>query len=143
MGDVTRLVLTPVIAIYGEHPSENPDTVYDLYESILGGYENHLLTAATKGVLGTFYPSKKAPWPAPALFRTKAEEYAAKKSMASSPGDYRVERPSHAAKPTQQDIARDNDRKNWRDGIDAAYGSMDRYLLKHGPTMKYDWDKKP
>lgn len=73
MGDVTRLIIVPMEALFGPMPSSDTDTVLDVYERTLGGYDNETLKAAFDKVCETFIPSRRMAWPAPAMIRSSCQ----------------------------------------------------------------------
>lgn len=73
MGDVTKFVIEPMMALFGPVTSSDTDTVLDVYERTLGGYENETLKAAFDKVCETFVPSRRMAWPAPAMIRSACQ----------------------------------------------------------------------
>lgn len=141
MGNVYATIIGPAVTLYGEPPSDDREAVFDIYEKILRGYRDDALEATWKVTAGEYFPSKRNPWPAPAIFKKHADEYLEKQPQREA-ASWKPDR-TLAAPPTTDDYAKDYDRRRWRESVVEKYGSMDKYLLTHGPKMKYFWDKKP
>lgn len=76
MGDVLRNVVTPMIATYGELETDDQDLVVAAYERLLAVYSDNTLTKAWDLVAADYLPSKRMPWPAPALIKRACEKVA-------------------------------------------------------------------
>lgn len=74
MGDVTTHILSPMFALYGPLETDDADMVMDLYERALAGYANATLQRAFLDVSRSYFPSKRNPHPAPAMFVRACEK---------------------------------------------------------------------
>ena len=68
MGDVNKFIIAPATTLYGAIDTDDADMFLDLYEKALGGFSNQILERAFVVASKGFYPSKRVPWPAPAIF---------------------------------------------------------------------------
>mgnify|MGYP000085430274 CR=1 FL=1 len=69
MGNVQALIIQQMIDVFGDHPSDNPSGVYRTYQHHLGGFSDEVLTKGWARVSGDYFPSKRNPWPAPAIVK--------------------------------------------------------------------------
>lgn len=72
MGDVVGKLLTPLAAVFGPMPNDDP-AVLQAYQRSLEGFSDEVLERAATEIIGTFLPSKVRPWPAPAICRKACE----------------------------------------------------------------------
>lgn len=138
MGDVSKYVLEPLTALYGEPKSANVDAALDMYETVLCEFSNEALKAGTAHICGDYLPSRDKPWPAPALIKRAVMAYLERQPQAQVHAAY--ERKCYA-EPTPAEVKdKDADRREWRKQIVEEYGSMDAYLLRtNGRGSKSTW----
>lgn len=85
MGDVSKHLLERLTRIFGEVEADDVQGYLAAYERALGRYSDAVLMRAAADIEASFVPSKRHPWPAPALC-IKAADKAAGAAAATTPG---------------------------------------------------------
>jgi len=67
MGNVMDRFIKPLIALYGDLDTDDADMVFDVYCKQLRSFDDEVLEAGFSTVAGSYYPSKRNPWPSPAI----------------------------------------------------------------------------
>jgi hypothetical protein len=76
MGNVSKYILDPGARLFGPFDTDDADMVMDLYERALGHLSDRALEGAFVIASREYMPSKRNPWPAPAIFARAAERVA-------------------------------------------------------------------
>ena len=74
MPDIDGKFLNPLIALYGDLGTDDTDLVLDLYTKTLAGFADDVLEGGFAHVAGTYIPSKRNPWPSPAICKKACEK---------------------------------------------------------------------
>lgn len=131
MSDVATNFIKPMVALYGEIDSDDTGLVLGVYRKTLSGYLDEDLKAGFQTVADTYIPSKRSPWPKPAICRKACEEAAQKRLKSAPPSKGRVSfDPVRRAPPDEVTQRRWDEAAAWREQVVAKYGSVDAFLLQ-------------
>lgn len=136
MPDVLANFIKPMIALYGEPAGDDQELVFNVYRKTLNGYRDEDLKAGFQIVADTYIPSKRAPWPTPAICRKACEQAAQQRLKTQGAEGPKVSLPPVQRAPYDEaTLERWELAAKWREKTIAEYGSVDAYLLKHRPTQ--------
>lgn len=122
-------IVEPMIALYGELGTDDAEMVADLYERLLAGFSDAALAAAFHAVSGTYMPSKRNPWPAPAFFRRAAEKHAAEHAAQAQRQPVASGHAALAMQAVRSDLGAEAAREGWILGLHD-------FVVRHGRAPK-------
>jgi len=83
MPDINGKFIKPLISLYGELGTDDMDLVLSVYEKTLSGFSDAVLDGGFRIVAGSYFPSKRNPWPAPAICKRACEKVISEKQSAA------------------------------------------------------------